>query len=74
MQINTKYSLGDNVWVMKDNKPYTCTVFSIEPIVRRWFESINKIETIVKYRFEDQGRLFNENQLFETKEALIQSL
>jgi hypothetical protein len=72
MVIKTKYSLMNNVWAMHENKAVGYFVFSVEPIIRKTNDGSS--ETIIRYRVEDHGKYYQESELFESKEALIQSL
>lgn len=79
MNINTKFNLGNIVWIMKDNK---CHSFIIDKII----VTLEKIPTSnigygyngsrhVKYHLYECGEnLFNENELHATKEELIATL
>lgn len=74
MTIKTEYALTNEVWIMHENKPKLSNIFSIEPIVRVCHEATRTSETIIKYRLEDHGKYYLESELFQTKEALLQSL
>lgn len=66
MQINTKYSIGDTVWLMYDNKPYRGKIEIIGITVAEgaiYIEYKVRIDGLLKY--------FAENDLFATKEELM---
>ena len=66
MQINTKYNIGDKVWVMSDNKPTELLIDSIEIFIHSIGYSIWYVDK------ENEG--YEELQVFPTKEELLKSL
>lgn len=72
MKIETKYNIGDVVWLMKENKPTTQVVSFIEIIV-----ASTTSECFIQYGFKTGGVIAErvvENHLFSTKEELLKSL
>ena len=71
MVIETKYNIGDEVWVMYDNKPSKRAVDFIEIIVA---STISK--GFIQYGLEMEGVVerMTEKYLFSTKEELLKSL
>lgn len=46
MDIKIDYNIGDDVWTMKDNKPYKFTLFRIDVSVTKKAESVYLVEYI----------------------------
>lgn len=65
MTIETKYNIGDDVWLMYRNKVFSGRIIGIflKPNVISY-----KIVSIIK------GMWFSESKLFPTKEELLKSL
>lgn len=74
MTIATKYSIGQEVWFMRNNKPESNFIFSVEPVVAAINHRAVVTRTDIRYRFDDRGNLYNEADVFESKEALLKSL
>ena len=72
MKINTKFSLGDTVYFMRDNKVkigHICKI-KVEYFEPNWYSENY-------YLKEDNGLnppCFNKSELFSTKEELIEQL
>lgn len=78
MKIETKYDIGDEVWVMKDNRPQEFEVngISVECLDGMYNSCIHSGIESVKY---DLGKrmnpmIYSEIYLFPTKEELLKSL
>lgn len=68
MVINTKYSIGDKVWVMRDDRVREMEVVGVRANV-----DINKfLES--EYYLNDSSKLHKEPTLFSSKQELLQSL
>lgn len=77
MKIETKFSIGDTVWFMKDNKPRSFTVNSINVNIYDTPTGCNYgVERIKSVRYSDFGEHQTqfESDCFATKEELIASL
>lgn len=76
MKIETKFNLNQDVWAMKDNKPYSFRVWDIEVAI----ESVpcdyygTKVNTSTRYRGYGSSPWVYENYLFTSKEELLESL
>lgn len=71
MKIETKYNIGDKIWVYYEGKPTQCLLFSIIVF------GCDDIEFIVSNEYgntESIRDVFREYQLFSTKEELLKSL
>lgn len=71
MIIETKYNIGQEVWLMKENKPTTQVVDFIEIIA-----ASTTSKSFIQYGLKMEGVVerVTENHLFSTKEELIKSL
>ena len=70
MTIETKYNIGDEVWVMYNNKPMEVLIKRISCYCGRWGHLLKEdIMYLV-----DNDCCFNEDELFPTKEELLKSL
>lgn len=71
MKIETKHNIGDEVWLMKENKPAKQVVDFIEIIV-----ASATSESFIRYGLKMEGlvKRVTENHLFPTKEELLNSL
>lgn len=72
MTIETKHHITKEVWFMHDNKATKSSIWSCEPIV--CISHDRGTATIIRYRLEEHGKYYYDADLFETKEALLQSL
>lgn len=72
MTIETNHHIGKEVWLMRDNKAVKLNIWSCEPVVCGSHD--RGISTTIRYRLEQLGAYFYDTDLFETKEALLQSL
>ena len=66
MKIETKYNIGDEVWVMYYNSPHT---FEINKVLI--IHDYN--ETIIQYKVKG-CKYFFESEIFPTKEELLKAL
>lgn len=80
MIIETKFNIGDTVWIMCDNKPYCATVTMIMT-KHLCPEDSEEIKKAVKYGLgwsiltkSSRMEFIGESKLFSTKEELINSL
>jgi hypothetical protein len=72
MTIKTKYNIGDVVWFMKNNKALSAPVGKVEYSTDGKFYSLSyQLKGYMEGLHPD---IFQECQLFETKEELIDSL
>lgn len=67
MTIETKYSIGDKVWVIINSRAVIVEVFMI-------FTKVVKDRINTEYSFFDESMKYSERLVFPTKEALIESL
>lgn len=78
MQIKTIFNLGDTVWVMKDNKPWSFVVAKIETVSKRELscDAYRVEETTEIYYYSALRTLacYKENEVFGTKQGLLESL
>lgn len=68
MELNTKYYIGDRVWLISGNK----AVESIVTLYRITVDSDNKQK--VTYELNHCGSDVDESKLFSSKEELLKSL
>ena len=71
MTIETKYSLGDTVWVMQSNKPVGFPIGEISPGTRT--EKCVYADMYKHLPYGD-GPTYRADQLYPTKEALLATL
>lgn len=72
MKIETTHHISKEVWLMHENKATKRSIWSCEPVV---FDSRDRgVVTTIRYRLEESGRYYYDNDLFESKESLLQSL
>ena len=67
MTIETKYNIGDNVWLMYANKAVFTRVKSIAI-------KVEPPMTLVEYDMEDYTKHLTDEEIFPTKEELLKSL
>lgn len=70
MTIETKLTIGDFTWLMHDNKPIRAEVTGIHVNVT----SASYPNSDVKYTLYGISGLREDYEVFQTKEALLQSL
>ena len=77
MKIETKYNIGQPVWVIMNNKAQSLLIEAIEVGVEKAAISEDGIFSICEYRFSYSvgcGNWYKECELFPTKEELLKSL
>ena len=75
MKIETKFDPGQTVWIMIDNKPKECVIDQVIPGNRARTFRYQDAYTIIGYKYvAGKGLKFYEEQIFTTKEELINSL
>lgn len=78
MKIKTKYDIGQEVWVMKDNRPQKFKVngISVECLDGMYNSCIHSGIEAVKYDLGERMNpmIYSEIYLFPTKEELLKSL
>ena len=78
MKIETKYDIGQEVWVMKDNRPKKLKVngISVEGLDGMYNSCIHSGIESVKYDLGERIRpmIYSEIYLYPTKEELLKSL
>ena len=72
MDITAKYSLGQSVFYMKDNKVETSAIRQITIDV--WYNKDKNIKERTSYCLFSSSQLYEEKDLFPTKEELLKSL
>ena len=70
MTIETKYNIGDDVWLLYNNKAVSSRIFRIEVKVDL------HLSARIKYYLSgsDIAEFYSEDKLFPTKEELLKSL
>jgi hypothetical protein len=72
MIIETKFNPEDVVWIMKNNKPLECKIYEVIPgTIAKDRRYKDKYTT---YGFNGNSPFFHEEEIFRTKEELINSL
>lgn len=78
MKIETKYDIGQEVWVMKDNRPRNFKVqgISVELVDGLYNGCMNFGIDVIKYDLGTRMSplIYNECYLYPTKEELLKSL
>jgi hypothetical protein len=75
MNIETKYNIGDEFWIMVNNKPEKCIVNSITSIISNVPADYgSRIETVIHYRDYNNKNGVSETGYFSSKQALLNSL
>ena len=79
MKIETKADTGDNVWFMDNNRVIDAHVKSIEitKTINYDWSDIIKVKYTVEYKRDRMSRMymvFSEDQIFKTKQDLLDSL
>jgi hypothetical protein len=67
MTIETKFNIGDEVWLMESNKAQQTVVYQINIVV-------HPSNYVIQYQEKGYTNWYNEDQLFPSKESLLQSL
>lgn len=73
MTIETKYNIGDEVWLIYDNQVKSATIITIGVFVERDMNS-QYVGESVHYGLFNYHYPFIEDLLFRTKEELLKSL
>lgn len=71
MTINTKYSIGDNIYSMRDNKVHIEHITGI--LTRTIVDHKGNVTTEIRYETKS-SRCLNESVVFPSKEELLASL
>lgn len=76
MTIETKYNIGDVVYVMYNNKVTSIKICGMDINIEEGFDGQYTLPTKVEILYYDFGKhhSFNEQNLFPTKEELLKSL
>ena len=77
MTITTKFSIGDSVWVMKDDQPQCFAIFKIVASVQtdmNAFVGSLPIYMLIRYLSEDGEFDFFERGCYASREELLASL
>jgi hypothetical protein len=69
MIIETKFDIGDDVWVMLNNRPFNNLISLVSPGIR-----IKEAAYRDSYRIEKSEISFYDTDIFRTKEELLNSL
>ena len=69
MIIETKYDPADVVWIMIQNKPTECIIDEVIPGPKK-----KNVSYIDRYTIEGNSGKFSDNEIFKTKQELINSL
>lgn len=78
MKFETKYNIGDDFWVMRDNKPEK---FNINRIVVSQFREpngsgcyIDRVDIFYYGGLSPREEFVAENEIYQTKEDLLKTL
>lgn len=77
MTIQTKYNIGDKVWVIMWNKVHCLRIDAIEIRAKKAMVSEDGVFSILEYKYFysfGDNDWYAEQDLFPTKEELIKSL
>lgn len=76
MTIETKFDIGNYVWLMWYNKPIQTQIMEIKTKTKEVSKFCIKTfkETTIEYVIEEDSALIPECKLFPTKEELLKSL
>ena len=66
MEIKTKFSVNDIIWCIYENKAIRAKITAVSI-------TVDTANTVIEYTIDRDERLY-ENQVFSTKEELINSL
>ena len=72
MDIKTKYDIGQSVFFMKDNKVETSAIRQI--ILDVWYNEDKNVKERISYCLFSSSQIYEEKDLFPTKEELLKSL
>ena len=72
MKIETKFNPGQTVWIMIDNKPIKCIIDAVIP--GALWKSFRYKDSYTIEGYNGKSPKFYEEQIFTTKEELIESL
>lgn len=68
MEVNTKFDIGAQLWVIIDNKPEHVLVTDVE------IDVVSKKTVNIKYGINYRDSVVDEYKLYSTKEELLKSL
>lgn len=74
MNIETKFNIGDEVWIMKDNKPFSFKINQISVNITTNQNYHNPLDIQIKYSKEHVIDWIYEGKCFATKEELKQAI
>lgn len=74
MTIETKYTIGDEVWLMYENKAITAQVIEMNVAIGMNFYSEVDAKCFCKIKCPYFTREIHDSHLFPTKEELLKSL
>lgn len=74
MTIETKYNIGDEVWLMYENKAITAQVIEMNVAIGINFYSEVDAKCFCKIKCPHFTREIHDSHLFPTKEELLKSL
>lgn len=76
MKIETKFSINDTVWVMKDNKSYSICIYNIRVNISAYSMDYYSTGISKSVTYSDFGNHVNvvESDCYATKEELVASL
>ena len=72
MKIETKFDIGDNVFLLVENKVNTAEVITAHVRISRNTYNVDIVE--IHYVVTDISRIISEKDLFATKQELLDSL
>ena len=72
MKIETKFDIGDTAYMLENNKVRTDEVRGITIVVDTAAHYMSRVTTV--YTLGLDGRRFDDNKLFKTKQELLDSL
>lgn len=77
MTIETKYNIGEAVWVIMNNKVHHKRIEAIEVSIGKAMITEDGVLSISEYKTSYSvgwGKWYEENEIFKTKEELLNSL
>lgn len=74
MTIETKYDIGDEVWLMYDNMAITAQVIEMNVEIRVNYLSVVTANCYCKIKCPHFTREIHDSRIFPTKEELLKSL
>jgi hypothetical protein len=74
MTVETKFNIGDEVWLMYDNMAITAQVIEMNVEIRENYLSVVNANCYCKIKSPHFTREIHDSRIFPTKEELLKSL